>query len=93
MSGQASELSPTNASVPLGSILGPLVFSIFIDDLVDVYENPLYLYVCVVLLSMQNNISFTVHMIQHTDQTPDIFHIDVPVEDDHSPLFFPIQYK
>lgn len=41
----------------------------------------------------KNNISFTVHMIQHTDQTPDIFYIVVPVEYGHSPLFFPIQYK
>ena len=44
LSGQSSDASPINASVPQGSILGPLPFSVFIDDLVDICENQLYLY-------------------------------------------------
>ena len=44
LSGQSSDASPINASVPQGSILGPLLFSVFIDDLMDTCENQLYLY-------------------------------------------------
>ena len=44
LSGQSSDASPINAPVPQGSILGPLLFSVFIDDLVDTCENQLYLY-------------------------------------------------
>ena len=44
LSGQTSDTAPINASVPQGSILGPLLFSVFIDDLVDVCENELFLY-------------------------------------------------
>ena len=44
LSGQSSDASPINASVPQGSILGPLQFSVFIDDLVDTCKNQLYLY-------------------------------------------------
>ena len=44
LSGQSPDASPTNASVPQGSILGPLLFSVFIDDLVDTCENQLYLH-------------------------------------------------
>ena len=44
LSGQASETAAINASVPQGSILGPLLFSVFIDDLVDACENDLYLF-------------------------------------------------
>ena len=44
LSGQSSDASPINAKVPQGSILGPLLFSVFIDDLVDTCENQLYLY-------------------------------------------------
>ena len=43
-SGQSSDASPINASVRQGSILGPLLFSVFIDDLLDTCENQLYLY-------------------------------------------------
>ena len=44
LSGKSSDASPINASVPQGSILHPLLFSVFIDDLVDTSENQLYLY-------------------------------------------------
>ena len=44
LSGQSPDASPINASVPQGSILGPLLFSVFIDDLVDTCENQLYLH-------------------------------------------------
>ena len=44
LSGQASDTTSINDSVPQGSILGPLLFSVFIDDLVDVCQNELFLY-------------------------------------------------
>ena len=52
LSGQASETATINASVPQGSILGLLLFSVLIDDLVDVCEKCLlYRYVDVSNLS------------------------------------------
>ena len=44
LSDQSSDASPINASVAQGCILCPLLFSVFIDDVVDTCENQLYLY-------------------------------------------------
>jgi len=44
LSGQSSSPKPINASVPQGSILGPLLFSIFIDDVVEQCNNSIFLY-------------------------------------------------
>ena len=44
LSGQSSLPRPINASVPQGSILGPLLFSIFIDDVVEQCKNNIFLY-------------------------------------------------
>ena len=44
LSGQSSVPHSINASVPQGSILGPLLFSIFIDDVVEQCKNSIFLY-------------------------------------------------
>ena len=44
LSSQSSDASPINASIPQGSMLCPLLFSVLIDDVVDTCENQLYLY-------------------------------------------------
>ncbi|KAJ8356350.1 hypothetical protein SKAU_G00191440 [Synaphobranchus kaupii] len=44
LSGQASDITPINASVPTVSVLGLLLFLVCIDDLVDVCQNVLFLY-------------------------------------------------
>ena len=44
LSGQSSSPRTINASVPQGSILGPLLFSVFIDDVVEQCENNIFLY-------------------------------------------------
>ena len=53
-SGQSSDLSPINISVPQGFILTPFLF--FIDDLVDSSENELYLnaYDCTLLARVRS---------------------------------------
>ena len=44
LSGQASNTEGITVSIPPGSVLGPLLFPVFIDDVINIYENNLCLY-------------------------------------------------
>ena len=56
--GEESTTLKTNAGVPQGSILGPLLFLIFINDIIQVVKNPIFLFADdASLLNIFNNLN------------------------------------